>query len=225
MRCYKVAWTAGALAVVIGFSSCSTQSVIEGTWELPGYVSQDFTKVAVIAVMKSASESQAFEMAITGRFEKAGIQCTPGFSFLGDQPLPKAEMEKRVEATGDPALLIFKLIAVDKNKTYVPPTTYEIEGAEYAYWWDDPYWGYYNPYPHGYWGYWYPAIQVTRNPGYWVTQETYRVETTLYRVSDRRLLWTATSKTYDPSGDYDLGASLATPILQKLETLKLLGAD
>lgn len=61
MRHRWVAWTTGVLAVVLGFSTCATQSVIEGTWELPGYASQEFSNVAVIAVMRNASESKAFE--------------------------------------------------------------------------------------------------------------------------------------------------------------------
>jgi hypothetical protein len=211
------ACVAAALTVVLGFSSCATKSVIESRWELPGYVEEGFSELAVIALMKDQGGSKSFETAIVDRFSKAGIECTPGFSFLDEEPLGKEEMEKRVAATGAPAVLMFKLIAVDMNMDYVPPTKYSTRGARYPYWWEDPYWGYYRPYPHSYWGYWYPAIQVIDNPGYWASEVTYRVEITLYRISDSRLVWTATSKTYDPEGDYDLGTSLASPVLKELQ--------
>ena len=98
------------------------------------------------------------------------------------------------------------------------PTTYVVNAPlAYGDWWSDRYWGYYAPYSHHYWGYWYPAVQVVGTPGYWTTSSTYQVESALYRTSDNKLVWTATSGTYDPSGDYDLGSSLSAAVVKKLQ--------
>jgi hypothetical protein len=206
------------LGALIGLSSCGTQSRIETTWEIPAYAGKSFSKLGVIAVMKNANESKVFESAATDKFSAAGVQAVPGFEFLGtDSVLTQDEMEKRVESTGADGVLIFKLIAVDKTKSYVPPTEFMTAGAPYADWWSDPVYGYYAPYPYHYWGYWSPAVQVVREPGYWMTSTNYQVETALYRTADNKLVWTAMSGTYDPLSDFDLGSSLSTLVLKKLQ--------
>jgi hypothetical protein len=111
---------------------------------------------------------------------------------------------------------------LDKDERYIPPTTYTVTNYDTT-WWDDPYWGYYRPYPYHYWGYWAPAVQVTQTPGYWETYKTYRVESALYRTEDGKLVWTALSETYDPAGKYDLARSLTDRIIKQMRKNGLLG--
>lgn len=207
-------------------SSCGTQSYLETSYEIPGYTGTPFKHVAVIGIMKDRQLSKSFEITMSNQLTKAGVQAIPGFSFMGnDTSLSQKDMEARVTATGADAILISKVIAVDKTSTYVPPTTYVTADSPEPYWWKDPYWGYYTPYPYHYWGYWYPAMQVVTSPGYWETGQTYRVESTVYRVSDSRLVWTATSDTYDPKNDADLGSSLAPIVVKRLKKAGLLAAN
>jgi hypothetical protein len=211
------------LGAVLGLSSCGTQSRIETSWELPAYGGKPFAKLGVVAIMRNNAESKAFELAATNEFSAAGVDAVPGFTFLGTDTLhSKEEMEKRVKSTGADAVLMFKLIAIDKTRSYVPPSDFLVAGASYPLWWDDPFWGYYAPYPYHYWGYWYPAYQVVRTPGYWETSTNYQVETALYRTSDSKLVWTAMSGTYDPRSDFDLGSSLTALVIKKLETAELI---
>jgi hypothetical protein len=207
-----------ALVAILGLSSCATQSVIETSWKVPVYTGKAFSKLALIAVMKSPDESKAFEMAAVEKFTQEGIQAVPGFSFMNnDTSLSQPELEKRVQTIGADGVLIFKLIAVDKTNTYIPPTTYVSGGGMYDGWWEDRYWGYYTPYPFSYWGYWYPAVQVIRTPGYWVTNADYQIESALYRTADSKLVWTAMSGTYDPKGEPDLGSSLSIAVVKRLQ--------
>jgi hypothetical protein len=212
-----------ALGALMGLSSCATQSRIETTWELPAYMGKPFAKLGLIAVMKDKTENKAFELAATTKFTAAGVDAMPGFQFLGtDSLLSKSEMEKAVNNAGVDGVLIFKLIAIDKTRSYVPPTDFLVAGAEYSDWWNDRYYGYYTPYPYHYWGYWYPAYQVIRTPGYWATSSTYQVQTVLYRASDNKLVWTAMSGTYDPTSDFDLGSSLSEAVIKKLQKTGLI---
>jgi hypothetical protein len=206
------------LLLTIILSSCATQTTLETNWALPNAQGKAFTKLAVIGIMKNKQESTAFESALVDKFGKHGVQAVPGFSFMdGEKKLSKAEMEKRVKGTQADGVLIFKVIAVDKSKHYVPPTTYVTPDVSPSDWWEDEYWGYYNPYPYSYWGYWYPAMQVIATPGYWETSKTFVVECALYRTSDQKLVWTAVSDTYDPASQADLASSLSGVILKKLE--------
>jgi hypothetical protein len=214
-----------ALAAISCYSSCGTQSRIETTWENPSYVGKPFSKLGVIAIMKTNNEDKAFEVAVVDELAKVGVDAVPGFSFLPpDTLVGKEKMERLVKDTGAGAVLMFKLIGIDKTRSYIPPTDYVVGGSPYTDWWDDPFWGYYMPYPYGYWGYWYPAFQVIRTPGYWETSTTYQVETVLYRVSDNKLIWMAMSGTYNPKSGFDLGNSLSLLIVKKLEKAGLVPA-
>ncbi len=211
------------VGVVLFGASCGTQTQLETAWRLPDAQGKPFTKLAIIGMLKSNDETTAFESAVVKRFATSGVETIPGFSFLrGETHLTQDEMESRVQTTGADGVLLFKQIAQDKSNTYVQPTTYVTAGAEHPEWWEDRYWGYYMPYGYHYWGYWYPAMQVVTQPGYWESHTTYRVETTLYRVSDGKLVWTATSDTYDPTDQVDLGASLSGQVLKSLREAGLI---
>jgi hypothetical protein len=213
----------GWMPIVLGLGACSTATVFETSYESPDSHNVPFHKLAVIGIMRNQSESQAFELGVVQRLEKGHVDAVPGFTVLGsDAKLPEPEMEKRVESTGADGVLIFRVIALDRKRSYVPPTTYTAPDSPYAYWWRDPYWGYYHPYPYHYWGYWYPSMQVVATPGYWTTSNAYRIETALYRTSDNRLTWTATSSTYDPEGEYDLAESVGHVVVNKLNQIGLL---
>jgi hypothetical protein len=205
------------LAGVLFLLSCGTQTTLNTSWHIPLSTDTTFKNLAVIALLKNPTMSQAFEIAVVGKFQKAGINAVPGFSLLkGETNLSPDQLEKRVEAGGADGVLIFKIIALDKTKNYIPPTRY-VTAAPDTVWWQDPVLGYYAPYPFNYWGYWFPATQVVTTPGYWETESTERVETVLYRTSDNKLVWTAVSSTYDPAGNYDLAASLSGVVLKSLE--------
>lgn len=209
---------AGLMSVSLLAAGCGTQTMLQTTWSLPGVLPEPSKKVAVVAVMKNKDESTAFETAVVSLFAKDGIDAVPGFSFLnGKTDLSQDQLEAKVRGTGADGVLCFKVIAVDRYHSYVPPTAYVTDGADYPDWWSDPYWGYYNPYPYHYWGFWYPGVQVAMSPAYWQTHHTYVVQSAYYRVSDGKLVWTATSDTFDPTGQVDLGKSVAKPVIEDLE--------
>jgi hypothetical protein len=211
------------VAMAIAGASCGTQTAIETTWSLSDAQGRLFTKLAVVGILKNQDETIAFESGVVKQFASAGVQTVPGFSFLrGETNLSQSEMETRVQGTGADGVLLFKLIAQDKSKTYIPPTSYVTTGAEHPEWWEDRHWGYYTPYTYHYWGYWYPAVQVVTEPGYWEAHTTFRVESTLYRVRDGKLVWTAVSDTFDPTSQVDLGVSLSGPVLKKLRQAGLI---
>jgi hypothetical protein len=207
------------MSLPVGLVSCGgTHTTLETTWQLPNADVGPFTRLAVIGIMRNQKESMAFESAMVERLDEDGIRAVPGFSFLeGDTLLPKSEMEERVAGSGANGVLIFKVLALDESENYVPPTSYVVPDGYGLGWWDDPYWGYYNPYPFDYWGYWYPAMQVVGSPGYWTTSTTYQVQTTLYSVRRYKLVWTATSQTYNPGSQASLARSLAGPVIKALE--------
>ena len=221
MRTYRWMVMAPALLLAVlftlGLTSCATKTALQSSWELPNYEGRPLTDLAVISIMKDKKQSVAFESTVVQDLDANGVSAVPGFSFMkGDTTMSEEEMEQRVDATGADGVLIFKVLALNTDASYVPPTAYYVpDGYGYG-WWDDPYWGYYTPYPYSYWGYWYPAMQVVGSPGYWDVSTDYVVQTALYRTRDNRLIWTAVSDTWDPSSEADLAKSLSDVVVKRM---------
>ncbi len=205
-------------------ASCSATSV-ESTWEVPGYHDGGFQKLAVVALLRDESESAAFETAAVGKLAGEGVEAFPAFSVLARTDHRTLEaLEARLDATDANAILIFKVIALDANWSYAPPTKYVTTGVTHAGWFVDAHYGYYSPYPHHYWGYYYPAAQVIGADAYWETHTSILIESALYRTSDNKLIWTARTTTLDVKGEQNLANSVAPVIVNTLKDTGLLTA-
>jgi hypothetical protein len=66
------------------------------------------------------------------------------------------------------------------------------------------------------WGYWGWAAPVVYDPGYLQTDRIVQVETTLYRVSDARLVWAARSETFNPESAEELIAGVVRAVVQAM---------
>jgi hypothetical protein len=224
MKRTKLRYVLPALALALLLVvSCATQSRLISSWSLHGKDVGPFDTVVVFALMQDEARSRTVAIAAVEKLNETEVDAIPGFTVLeNEREVDIDKMEERVEAVGADAVLIYKVMALDRDLRYVRPTAYVTDGASRYGWWDDPVWGYYTPYPYHYWGYWYPASQVTVSPGYWEAYDTYRVETVLYRTSDNRLVWSAVSETYNPDDRSDLGRSLTRRIVQTLERERII---
>jgi hypothetical protein len=92
-----------------------------------------------------------------------------------------------------------RLTTIEKSLSYNPGTSY---GGSY-------YGGYYGYRGYGYHGYYGGGY----SPGYYSEDKTFLVETNFYSISDRKLLWSGTTSTLNPS-------SLNQTLDQIIQTIK-----
>ena len=96
--------------------------------------------------------------------------------------VPDAEMQDkdkvraRIEAAGFDGAVVFRVVGVENEERWVPPTYYGNA-----------------------WGYWGYAAPLAYQPGYLVNDRIVSVETNAYRVQDARLVWSAHSDTMNPN--------------------------
>ena len=201
-----------------GAISCGPQTELDTGWDISPASGVTYRKLVILSVFRDPDNGRNFERNFCHEFERRDIEAIPGYSLLRrEADLPREELENRVNATGADGVLVVKMLAVDRMDMYVRPTRFASTGTRYPDWWSDPYWGYYHPYPYHYWGNWRVSSQVIWTPGYWETNFAFRIETSLYRASDNRLVWTATSSTYYPQEGRELGTSLGRAILAALK--------
>jgi hypothetical protein len=138
------------------------------SWFNPKYEGQKFHKILVIGVAQDLKVRADFEDEMAAQIARPGIQTIPGNQILL-RPDPKAKLDLdylRAQIRGNQidAVVVSRLLRVDKKVTSIPSSTYV---APFPY--------YYSFY--GYLGAVYPVVY---DPGYTREDTTVSVETNVY---------------------------------------------
>lgn len=110
-----------------------------------------------------------------------------------------------VEKSGCNALLIVSLLDSRSETKYVP-------GSSYTY---DPFlsYGYYGYYP----TYYASTYNTISSPGYYVTDNTYYLESNLYDVASRKILFSIQSKAVNPSDIEEAGKKFSKTLIAEIK--------
>jgi len=151
-----------------------------------------------------------FEDALSALITQAGVEAVPGNTILLRPEGTKLDLnylKTQVSAFKIDAVIVSRLVKVDKNITYVPGTPY----MPY------PYYGSF----YGYYGALYPVVY---SPDYLREDTTVRVETNVYAVTsgEGQLVWTGTSDTFNPKSADKAISGLSKLIMKELQKAAIL---
>jgi hypothetical protein len=158
-------------------TSCGPTTKIEKTWTDPSFTPgavADFKKVLVIGNLKDESTRRIAEDKMVAAFKN--VTAVQSYSYLQPGDTARSSVEERLMKDSFDGVVIMRLSTVDKSTSYVPGTTYS---------------GWY-----GYGG-WYGGGYGS--PGYYQEDKTYYVETNFYSLPEKKLLWSATTSSLNPS--------------------------
>jgi hypothetical protein len=167
-----------ALAVLAIGGCASTR--ISSTWRDPGVGPVQFERVVGVALTQDPTLRRMAEDEFVRKVGPA--HAIAGYTIIPDDELKDRDAaRKRIEAAGVDGAVVFRLVGVEKQERWVPPTSY---GSAWSYWgWAGP---------------------MVSEPGYLTTDRVVEVETTAYRVSDARLIWAARSNTLNPADSHEV---------------------
>ncbi len=117
---------------------------------------------------------------------------------------------RTVEKSGCNAVLIVSLLDSKSDTKYIPSSSYT-----------------YDPYSHyGYYGY-YPTYYATTfntisTPGYYVTDNTYYIESNLYDVASRKILFSIQSKAVNPNDIEEASKKFASTLIDEIKANDML---
>ena len=160
-----------AIALLPGCTATRVTSV----WKDPAIGPIQFHKVVGIAMSQDAALRRLAE----DEFVRAvGVPTAEaGYSVVPDAEMQdKDKVRARVEAAGFDGAVVFRVVKVESEERWVPPTYYGDA-----------------------WGYWGFAAPMVYQPGYLTTDRTVSVETNAYQVQGARLVWAAHSDTMNPN--------------------------
>jgi hypothetical protein len=197
---------AGALCAVV-LAGCSSAPKIVNAWHDPEYQGPAFRSVMVLGIAESPTNRRIFEDTFAMRLRDGGVEAVASHTLLpvGEQ-LDRDEIEAVVAERGIEAILVTRVVQVDRETSYSPGYTTVYPGTYY-----NDFYGFYN-YS---WG-------VYHSPGYAYNYDVVRLETSVYETSQSKLVWTAQTETVDPKSVEKESVKLADLLMQEMKTRRLL---
>jgi hypothetical protein len=193
--------------VLAGLTAGNCKSTkLQISWKNPNYTNQPFHRILVVGMSNNPATRADFEDALSHKIARNGIEAIPGNSILLRPDTSKIDLgyiRTQIREHQVDAVVVSRLVKVDKHVTYIPGQNYVI-----------PY-GYYN----SFYGYYGTVYQQVYTPDYLREDTTVRIETNLYATTspDGELIWTGTSDTFNPKSAHKVIDALVKLVVKELE--------
>jgi hypothetical protein len=173
-RIIRLIVLAAAALVVAACASTSLRSA----WFDTSFTSGPFRKIVVVGLHANLADTRVFEDMFAEKLKAVGVDAVPGYRVLPPDANPfDPAWAAAMEATRADGLLAVRLLQVD-TRTQINTTM--MQGP--MVWGPGPWWG---PRP-------VPVTQVTQ-------YDVASVETNLWDIRTRRVVWAASTDTFNPT--------------------------
>ena len=198
------------LALVILFAGCSSanRTAITGSWDNPDHPVESFDKILIIGISDNTSARAVVEQTVADELAAEGFNVgTASQEFtdaLRDELRNDRELaDRHLAERGYDGVMVIALLDI-KEDTYYVPGTVSYQPMSY--------------YPHygGYYGYWGTTYTSVYNPGYYENSLSVFLESNLYAVENDVLIWSAQSRTEDPSSVQGLADHFARVLVDEM---------
>jgi hypothetical protein len=181
------------------------------SWTNPNYSGPKPRRILVIGMSENPAVRADFEDDLSSAIANDGLEAIPGNTILFRAHSAELEpdyLRGQIRDFKIDAVLVSRLVKVDKTTTYIPGHAYVV-----------PY-GYY----HSFYGYYGAAYHQVYTPDYLREDTTVRVETNFYAASppDAELIWTGTSDSFNPKSAKKVIDGLVKLIVKELTKQNLL---
>ncbi len=190
---------------------------ITGAWKNPKQPPKAYSSVFVASLSSNTIVRSTVENDIASELQKQGDtayksmdEFPPG---INKDSVTKDDILGSMRNKKAGAILTVSLIRKETESRYVP-------GSGFAY---EPFprYPYYSDFS-GYYSYRHPQVF---SPGYYEQDKTYYIETNLYDSATEQLVWSAQSRTYNPTDIKSFSKEFSKIIVAKLEEDGMLKAS
>lgn len=204
-------WTLVIAVILAGATLANAKSTkLVASWKNPQYSGPTFHRILVIGMSAKPGVRADFEDVLAKLVARDGVEAIPGNTILlrpEGTKLDLGYLKTQVKEFKIDAVIVSRLVKVDKNVTYIP-------GQAYV-----PY-----PYYGSFYGYYGAVYPVVYSPDYLREDTTVRVETNVYAVrgTDGELVWTGVSDTFNPSSADKVIDGLSKLVVKELQKAAIL---
>jgi hypothetical protein len=203
------ALTFGALAILPVANAKAAKLLV--SWKNPNYSGQKPHRILVIGMSENPEVRADFEDDLTAAIANDSLEAIPGNSILlrpHSAELDPDYLKGQIRDFKIDAVLVSRLIKIDKKTTYFPGYAYTVPYAYYR----------------SFYGYYGTVYRQVYSPDYLREDTTVRVETNFYSVSppDGEIIWTGTSDSFNPKSAQKVIDGVVKLIVTELKKQDLL---
>lgn len=194
------------LCLLVCAASAKSAKVVT-SWFNPEYHGRKFQKVLVIGVAHDTAVRADFEDAMAAEIKREAMETIAGNQILlRPDPAAKPDLDylrKQIRDNGIDAVVVTRLIRVDKKVISIPSSTYVA-----------PF-----PYYYSFYGYLGAVYPIMYDPGYEREDITVSVETNVYATSkpEGDLVWSAVSESFNPKSAKKIADGLVKEVPKQME--------
>jgi len=180
------------------------------SWKNPSYSGTKPHRVLVIGMSENPEIRADFEDDLSSALAKEGMDAVPGNSILlrpHSAELDAGYLKGQIHDFKIDAVIVARLVKVDKKTTYVPGQSYAVPYAYYR----------------TFYGYYGTVYRQVYTPDYLREDTTVRVETNFYAATpgDGELIWTGTSDSFNPKSAQKVIDGVVKLIVKELKKQNL----
>ena len=129
--------------------------------------------------------------------------------WLRNHPMKEdaTELRAAVQQSSSDAVLLAKLVSVDKQKQYVPPRVDYVPSFGYG---------------HGFYDYYGMSYQTVYRPGYTTVDTIVELETTVFATDTEQMVWAGATESFNPGSAQKVVTENADLIIASMEKAGLL---
>ena len=160
-------------------------TVVLNSWRNKGYDNTPLKKVLVVTGLRSSDDSHLLQDALVMQLKENGVEAIAGYAvFKGAGHPTKEQVLKYAIRNQVDSVLVSRITGENTEAIYHPSIAYAAPYAYYSYW--DTY------YPH-----------LFDRAGFSEKYKYYYLESNIYAVNDKTLIWTAVSEAVKPQNMAD----------------------
>jgi len=181
------------------------------SWKNPDYSGSKPRRLLVIGMSENPEIRADFEDDLSAAIANGSVEAIPGNHILlrPDSPELDADYLKgQIRDFKIDAILVSRLVSVDRQTTHIPGHGYTVPYAYYR----------------SFYGYYGMAYQQVYTPDYLREDTTVRVETNFYATNeqDGKLIWTGTSDSFNPKSAHKVIDEVVKLVVKELAKQGLL---
>lgn len=197
-------------------ASCTTndRTTIQSTWKETNFDASAVNKVLLIGLFDREAARRRFEGLLRARLSGEGIDALSSLDGVNfSDKVAEESMRAAFGGQNIDVVIVSHLIAVDENVNYVPAKTQYIPRATYVPG------GFYGPYSYygNFYGYYARTYDEVHTSGYLEMSKVVRIETNVYETQNNNLVWSAISRTFNPTSERDVIISVTDEIFRGLK--------
>jgi hypothetical protein len=199
--------------LLLGGCSTANRTVVTGAWDNPDHEVKHFSKILVLGISQNRAARAVVEQTVADELSGEGFLTVTATQTFNDSELQAMKDDRdhaheTLTGMGFDGILIMSVLDVKEDRYYVPGSVSYHPTSMY------PYYG-------GYYGYWGRTYTTVYSPGYYEETVNIFLETNIYDLDDDALVWSAQSKTEDPSSIQSLAEHFSRVLVDEIVKSKV----